>query len=728
MSIEQVRAAYPAEQPRRNLMQRALDYAARRTVQTRAVMSKSVSFTGSSAPVEQLRLSDVERRWTSSAVAYRSITAISSNASSLDLQIIRSDGSVIENHWLTQLWANPNPLLSGRVLGEFVWQRMETRGETFLYLDRGESGTGSVRGLWPIFGGVSVVVDKNLAGEIVGFVVDVGGKRVPLLASEVLWLRYPDAENEWGCMSPLAAAAHAVRLDAYARAWQMGELKNGARPTAVVYLGDLDEQQHEEVVSSFRSRIEGAHNAGRTLFVSSATAAKVERLSLTPAELGWLDTRANSWDEVMLALGIPRDYLLGGTTYENRAAARTTLWTDTIIPKLEVVAGELARQLLGPAERARFDTDDVDALRENEDSRATRTHNAVDRDVMTLDEARAQHGLDPLPNGIGALTLTAYRALLQLQAQSALLAADDSARQMPALPTGPLTGVVRTTPLALPVKRVTRVGATFDDAQREYDVHERIGVRAVQRLASQQESIAIANLHKLFGRSGGWASKRDNLQAAVRQYVATREAGDEIEQAQIELRAAADDILDSERAQKMTREQIESFMTGVWMRGGTQLAQALGIGFDVFEPDVIDKMNARLDVLAGIVTETTQAAIEQKVLIEGVENGESIDELAARLRAVFVDLGSWRAQMIARTETVGGFNASSFATAEGSGLVTARYWLATGDQRTRDSHIASDNERLTSFTARYSNGCLHPGNGPAAEVIMCRCVEQYDVD
>lgn len=729
-SMDVVREQHP--EPRaRGLVARAIDYAARRTVQTRAVMSKSVSFTGSAAPIQQLRLTDAERRWSASAVAYRSITAISSNASSLDLQVIRPDGAVVESHWLSVLWANPNPLMSGRVLGEYIWQRMETRGETFLYLDRGELGTGPVTGMWPIFGGVSVVVDKNLAGEIIGFIVDVGGKRVPLLASEVLWLRYPDAENEWGAMAPLRAAAHAIGLDAYARAWQMGELKNGARPTAVVYLGDLDEDQHDEVVDAYRSRIEGAHNAGRALFVSSKEAAKVERLSLTPAELGWLDTRSKSWEEVLLAFGVSKDYLLGGATHENRDAARATLWSDTIIGKLEVVAGELARQLLASeGNRARFDTDDVDALRENEDSKAKRANEATDRDIYTIDEVRALYGLDPLPNGVGNLTLTAYRALLGLEAQAALLAADPSARQLAPVRVGPLAPVDKTATLMLPVARSKRVGLSFDDAQHEYDVHEKIGVRAVKRLASAQESIVLNNLSKLMGRSGGWAAKRTTLHDAIGILRDARDRGaaDEIESALLTFRTAADDLLDADKGAAMTRDAIESFMHGVWVRGGTVTAQSLGIGFDVFEPLVLDKMDARLDELAGQVTETTRRVLEEKVLLEGVEAGESIDELAVRVRSIFTDLRSWRAQMIARTETVGGFNGASYTTAEESGIVTARVWLATGDTRTRDSHIAVDETRVIGFGTRYANGCLHPGNGPAAETIMCRCTEQYEVD
>lgn len=682
-----------------------------------------------------LRLTSGERRWTASAVAYRSVNAIASNASSLRLQVFRNDVEV-EQHELTLLWAHPNPLMAGRTFGEFIWQRLETRGETFVYLDRGETGTGRIAGMWPIFGDVTVLVDKNLAGEVVGYEVNVGGTKVPLLPSEVLWLRYPDAESEWGCMAPLTAAAHAIGLDAHARAWQTGELKNGARPTSVVYLGDLDEEQHNDTVAAYRSKIEGAHNAGRSLFVSSKTAVKVERMSLTPAELGWMDTRRSAWEEVLLAFGVSKDYLLGGATHENRDAARATLWSDTIVPKLETVAGEIARQLLADNERARFDTDDVDALQEGADAKVTRTVTAHSVDLTLIDEARSELGLEPLPNNAGQLTLTAYRALVQMQAQAMLLSVDESARQMPALPAGPLAPRTATSPLALPVPAHRRKGLTFDQAQHEYAHHERIGVKAMKRLAGKQEAIVLANLHKMFGRSGEWANARKELIELAGELVAARAAvaasslTARPDQVETQLRAKIDKLLDGKKAAAMTRDQLEDFLTGVWSSGGAKTAKALGVSFDTFEIDVLVAMDSRLDVLAKQVTATTRQVLEDRVLLQGVANGESIDELAARVRATFTDLSTWRATVIARTETVGGFNAASRATAEGSNVVTARVWLATGDSRTRDSHVELDGHTLTKMGDSYPNGCKFPGDpdGPPEETIMCRCVETFETD
>jgi phage portal protein BeeE len=130
--------------------------------------------------------------------------------------------------------------------------------------------------------------------------------------------------------------------------------------------------------------------------------------------VSYLDTRIRSAEEVMLAFGVPRDYLMGGTTYENRDAARTTLWSDTIVPKLQVVASEidLATQP-DPKHTAQFNTEEVEALQESEDQKVTRAVSLVNADILTIDEGRAAIGHDPLPGGAGTLTLTPYRQRAQ---------------------------------------------------------------------------------------------------------------------------------------------------------------------------------------------------------------------------------------------------------------------------------------------------------------------------
>lgn len=692
------------------------------------------------------QLTTLRPTWKASSVGYRCVASIASNAASVPLVVADAAGTEHPEHELVQLWATPNPLLSSRVLAEWLWARLETRGEAFVYVDRGPDGTGRAAELWPIFTTVSPVVTKRAdgVGELVGFQArGNAGRTIGLLPQEVLWLRYPDPDSEWGALAPLQAAGHAIDLDAYAREWQRGEFRNGARPSNVVFLGDLDDEHTQSIVEDWRSQVAGPANAGKTVFVSSQTTGKVERLTMTPAEMGWLDTRRVSAEEVMLAHGVPKDYLLGGATYENRAASRATLWSDAIIPKLQLVASELTRQMVPETGySAVFDTSDVEALQESEDARYARVKQAAEVDVLTLDELRAELGYSELPGGLGQVTLSAYRQLLGLQAALQLTAAS-STPQLPraaaVLDVQQLLGVVvprrevdpadrRTAALGAleqlsppgdePVERTVR--ADVADVLREYERWEQLGRSSVARVAARQQSVVLTNLARVVdGRSRkgrAWLERTAQLLAA-------RDPAAEAP----ELRAQIDDLFDSEYWAGFTRAELETFVRGAWESGAYETAGALGISFDHFDLSVLLHVDARLDVLANAVTATTRQVLEDRVLLQGIANGESIEQLSERVRQTFTELSTSRAETIARTETIGGFNAASNAIAQASGVVHARIWRATDDSRTRETHSELEGARVEGFGSAYSNGCRHPGDplGPAAETINCRCYEEF---
>jgi HK97 family phage portal protein len=691
-----------------------------------------------------ISLEQDEGKWTASAAGYRCVQAIAGNAASLGLEVRDQQDTIVEGHWLSLLWERPNDLWSRRILAEVMWSRLETKGETFVYVDRGQSGTGTPSALWPIWGQVKVIiagVEDESTGQIrrviVGYQVTVpGGKKVGLLPTEVLWLRYPHPSQEFGAMAPLEAAGHAVEMDAYARAWQIGEFRNGAKPKHVIYLGDMTEDQYKNAVAAYRSSVAGPQNAGKSLLLASKAPSRVARITNTAEEMSWLDTRNVSWQEVMLAFGVPKDYLLGGATYENRAASRTTLWSDTIIGKLEIVASEITRQLLvgEPGRRARFPTEAVDALQEGEDAKAKRTTDLTAHDVTTLDEAREAMGLDPLPGGVGGLTLTAYRTWIQMQAQAALLNGQEPAErskvwQLIVQTPGRAAANAGSGPLLLP-SGIRKHGPSKTDVLSEYDRHERLIAKAVGRMAKRQQAVVLTNADRVFGgktkKSQAWLREFTGLVAA-----ALAEPDDDRRvDLEVAIRAKISDLYDVKHWTVETAKDLEPSVGGAWHSGATQLAKSLGLDFDKLDTVVLAAMDDRLEEMAAQVSGTTKDVLESRVLIDGVAAGESVDQLKARIRGVFSDLSSWRATTIARTETVGGFNGGSYVIAEASGVVAQREWLATNDTRTRDTHERQDGATVKGFNTRYPNGCLYPGDptAKAEEVILCRCVELYLTD
>ena len=111
-------------------------------------------------------------------------------------------------------------------------------------------------------------------------------------------------------------------------------------------------------------------------------------------------------------------------------------------------------------------------------------------------------------------------------------------------------------------------------------------------------------------------------------------------------------------------------------------------------------------------------------LLQGIENGDSVQKIAKSFMEV-VGNNSVSAIRNARTMTTSAEchgRVDSYKELEDKGLVLNKVWIATPDDRTRESHLEIDGEEVGVDEA-FSNGCQFPGdgNGPPEEVWNCRC-------
>ena len=727
-----------------------------------------------------LDLDAESRGYSHSAVAYRCVAAIADTGSSVPLQVLRPDGTVIDGHPIAHLFnKRPNPQMSARVFKSIALQQAELAGQSFVWLDRGETGTGTPTEAHVLFDSVQVVVDRPVqdrptTANVSGFIINrADGQRVPVLPEEMLWLRYPHPFDPMGCLAPWKAARHAVDMDAFAREWQRSSYKNGAAPSGVVYLGEMDSEQFAMARASWRSSVQGPANAGKNLLVASppggGTPASYARVTLTPEEMDYLESRVANREEVELAFGVPHDYLSGGTTYENRTAAKATLWSDTISPKLETFGSEIDRVLLpSDSEEAQFDLSGVDALQDSQDAKASRARIVVYADIATIDEARATLGLDPLPGGRGNHTLTPYRAQFAPVPGAAPAAADAAGQAFADLGTvlervDGLDGdellrtlqsieaalvrqpqMIRGEPIrpALPPAS-TRRAPSLADINAAYDALESTGRAAVRALAKEQQTRVLRDFDRLMKkpeRSAEWLSEvRTEACALAREQLLTLAVPDlDVVPAALatglEVAAGPDgweerirprDFFDPRYWRRRTAETLRPFVERAWRRGGTSITAS----FDLDEPDVARALADRIDDLAGQVTATTEAVIRSQLLAHGVAAGESVPELRARIQAVFTDLSDWRATMIARTETVGAYNASAHLAAEEKGAAR-KTWLATDDKRTRRTHKACDGKDVPLNKSFPLTQSRWPGDpmAPANQSIQCRCALTFQFE
>lgn len=119
------------------------------------------------------------------------------------------------------------------------------------------------------------------------------------------------------------------------------------------------------------------------------------------------------------------------------------------------------------------------------------------------------------------------------------------------------------------------------------------------------------------------------------------------------------------------------------------------------------------------------------VITQGILQGKAIPDIAKGLSQV-VGMEWNSAVRNARTAMTGAENAGrlgSYQDAKAMGIKLRKQWMATLDERTRESHAAIDGE-IVDIDKEFSNGLMYPADpdGEPAEVYNCRCTMVADLE
>lgn len=125
-------------------------------------------------------------------------------------------------------------------------------------------------------------------------------------------------------------------------------------------------------------------------------------------------------------------------------------------------------------------------------------------------------------------------------------------------------------------------------------------------------------------------------------------------------------------------------------------------------------------------------------VLKAISEGRTLDQATInRIMGRYSDrLLQLRGETIARTETLSALARSreeAFRQAVDTGAVKAeqvtKVWIATKDNRTRDSHAALNGEKVA-LNQPFSNGLMYPhaDGAPPEEVVNCRCTYEHMID
>lgn len=155
------------------------------------------------------------------------------------------------------------------------------------------------------------------------------------------------------------------------------------------------------------------------------------------------------------------------------------------------------------------------------------------------------------------------------------------------------------------------------------------------------------------------------------------------------------------------------------------------VSFDIYNTDAVARLvKERPKMLPAYKVDQQKDYLwnRQKVediITQGIIQGESIDKITARMMDGLCTQNENKMRMFARTAMTAAQNTGrlqQMKDAKKKGVKVKKRWVATLDERTRDSHQALDGDTID-VEERFANGLMYPGdpNGAAKEVFNCRC-------
>lgn len=273
-------------------------------------------------------------------------------------------------------------------------------GSAYWMLDHDADGQ---REIWPLRPDrVSIVPSRDQ--YIRGFVYHGRSRMLALTPDEVVWFRYFNPLDEHAGMSPLAPARMAVDMGQDGLRFNRNFLRNSAQPDFVMLTNEaMNDNEVEDFYRRWEGRYRGPTNARRPAVASFVR--DIKTLGLSHREMDFIQGLRWSLEEVSRAFGVPRPLLsdLERATFSNVNAAERFFWRNTMVPEMTFLAQQVNRQLfplLGyPDLEMEFDLSAIEALSEDENARAARESQMLDRGVLTINEVRRSRGLPDVPWG-----------------------------------------------------------------------------------------------------------------------------------------------------------------------------------------------------------------------------------------------------------------------------------------------------------------------------------------
>lgn len=695
----------------------------------------------------------------------------------------------IDKHPLLDRLARPNPEQSGVFFRKAILGYFLVSGNSFQYAIRAAK-SGPPDELWTLSPELVQPIPDGKRG-IVGYEYTAWPKeKNPIPKPLIGHMRSWNPNDEFFGMSPIEVIAVLIDTQKDGRTWNLSLLQNFLKPpgawTTTAMLAPNDRAKLEARINE---KMAGARNAGKTPVLDGALEFKPS--AVNPSEMDWLESMKYNAGSIANVWNMPPE-LIGDTsasTFNNKEMAEIFAYTEYIFPTLDDLYDlwnmwlvpmypDLCDAKGNPTAYLYYDKESVEVIQKmiqaQKDAQADRANKLWMSGLAMQSEAQELAGLQVNPQG------DVYRFGAVLVAKDEVGKYAEQSLTKPAAPPIPAPEPIQLTPgdpsnppgtddtqdpaNNKPGKKPVNPKDNADDATDDSDSgDDELDNQPARKPTNKPKSSAFRSTKALdLSTAKDKDAYRKQMEEARERW--TDEATERIAAYFAKERRAVVKALKSHDSTSGTttllrgtladlKGKLSDTIVKLWQDVGDDIGNEVAQAFDADEkarrqpwehkaiPTVSMVSEAtvkRLLAIAGEKVKTIDATtlkLLKVALADGVAEGESIPQIAKRIDALYLDeIIPNRSTTIARTEILGASNWSSHEVAtnfsQQYGIQLTKQWLATGDNRTRPTHVDADGQEvgLDEYFEVGGSELLYPGDpsGPADEVIDCRCTQIYN--
>jgi|GEM_PF-2248832 len=562
----------------------------------------------------------------------------------VEVQNRKGEWEVKPDHELARLLARPNPDMSVDDFTRAITMYQAIAGNMFWEKER--SGAGRVVGLWPMRPDrVGIVSMTSKPGErvkqrILNYTWRHHADVVRLPASDVIHFKEPNPRDELFGLPPLAAGAREGDIDNRATNYVGSFFDNAAVPKGLLKVqGRIDPAEEKRLKERLERLFSGRAGWHDPLILGEGS--EWTELAESFKDMDFPNLRKITETRLCMIFDVPPIIIgsfagLERGTYANYGQARQSYTQETVIPmyrRRDTVLNRMLAPEFGKGVRVRSDTSKLAAMMEDMHQIWTRAREAFTASGITRNEFREQVGVPKVVGGdvfLQPLMMSEIPAVVEGQKAVTIRSESKMANHVPE-------------------DNIEVYYKAFDTVARAWESPFRKKAREL----FQQELEEILKILRKEGKASIEGEPFHKFLDLVVAYLIQRK--------------------------EAWQTAFLPVFTELTVAQGDNVLGALGIAWDIQQPEVQEFLHAYTIKFADKIEDTTERAV-RGLVATAQDEGWSVPTLRGEIDGLFDEFDKQRADNIARTETIRSSNAGTHEAWRMAGIERTQ-WYASIDGR-----------------------------------------------